>query len=517
LEVEVTAPALTFSALSKTFGGQQALRGVDFSVAQGEVHGLLGQNGSGKSTLIKILAGFHAPDPGASLTIAEQDVPLPLPPGGVRPFGVAFVHQHLGLIPPVTVLENLLLTRLSGRGGIARPWAISWARERAAARQLFERYGLDIDPNVPLSRLSSVERALVAIVRAVEEIAAGHARIGHGVLVLDEPTPFLPRADVDRLFTLVRRVVAQGASVVFVSHDIDEVLEITDRATVLRDGRVAGVLTTAEATRETVVGMIVGRQLTAGPARTATTASAPAAVAIADLSGGQVAQVSLSLRAGEIVGLTGLLGSGYEQIPYLVYGALPAAGGTLTLGPQQIDLTALTPAAAIKAGLVLIPGDRPVAGGVGGLPIVDNVTLPALASRFRPFLLRRGAMLSSSRALGDRFGVAPNRPMLPLASLSGGNQQKVILAKWLQLSPKLILLDEPTQGVDVGARQTVYQAIRDAASAGACILCASSDADQLAEICHRVVVLGRGRIAAELAPPELSKHAITECCYGLAA
>jgi ribose transport system ATP-binding protein len=513
----VTASALEFSGLSKTFGGQQALRSVDFSVAAGEVHGLLGQNGSGKSTLIKILAGFHAPDPGATLRIAGQDVPLPLPPGGVRPFGVAFVHQHLGLIPPVTVLENLLLTRLSGRGGIARPWAIDWARERTAARGLFERYGLDIDPGVPVSRLSSVERALVAIVRAVEEIAVGPARSGHGVLVLDEPTPFLPRADVDRLFTLVRRVVAAGASVIFVSHDIDEVLEITDRATVLRDGQVAGVMVTANATRETVVGMIVGRQLQRGPSRSVAVRGGSAAVTVENLSGGQVADISLSLRGGEIVGLTGLLGSGYEQVPYLIYGALQAQSGTLMLGSERIDLTALTPAAAIKAGLVLIPGDRPVAGGVGALPIVDNVTLPALASRFRPFLLRRGAMLAASRSLGERFGVVPNRPMLPLASLSGGNQQKVILAKWLQLSPKLILLDEPTQGVDVGARQTVYQAIRDAAATGACVVCASSDAEQLAEICDRVVVLGRGRIAAELTQPALSKHAITECCYGLAA
>jgi ribose transport system ATP-binding protein len=327
----------------------------------------------------------------------------------------------------------------------------------------------------------------------------------------------LPRADVDRLFTLVRRVVANGASVIFVSHDIDEVMEITHRATVLRDGRVAGVLRTPEATRDKVVGMIVGRQLQTAPSKVAATGAASAAVIITQLSGGQVAEISLALRAGEIVGLTGLLGSGYEQVPYLIYGALRAENGTLMLGSERFDLPALSPAAAIKAGLVLIPGDRPLAGGVGGLPIMDNVTLPALANRFRPFLLRRGAMVMASRDLGDRFGIVPNRPMQPLASLSGGNQQKVILAKWLQLSPKLILLDEPTQGVDVGARQTVYQAIRDAASAGACVLCASSDAEQLAEICDRVVVLGRGKIAAELAPPDLSKHAITECCYGLAA
>ena len=512
----MTAPALAFRNLSKTFGGQRALRDVDFTVAPGEVHGLLGQNGSGKSTLIKILAGFHAPDPAGTLTIGGEDVPLPVPPGGLRAFGVAFVHQHLGLIPPVTVLENLLLTRLSGRG-MARRWAIDWARERAAALRLFERYGLNIDPAQPLSRLSSVERALVAIVRAVEEIGAAHARSGHGVLVLDEPTPFLPRSDVDRLFTLIHRVVDGGASVIFVSHDIDEVLEITDRATVLRDGAVAGTIAAADATRDALVGMIVGRKLERGGPRPAATGSTAAAVTVTGLSGGQVAEVSLGLRAGEIVGLTGLLGSGYEQVPYLVYGAQRARAGLLTLGSERIELPTLTPGAAIRAGLVLIPGDRPVAGGVGSLPIVDNITLPALGSRFRPFLLRRNAMVAASRALGERFGVVPNRPGMQLASLSGGNQQKVILAKWLQLSPKLILLDEPTQGVDVGARQKVYQAIREAATTGACVLCASSDAEQLADICDRVIVLGRGRIAAELTPPGLSKHAITECCYGLAA
>ena len=270
-------------------------------------------------------------------------------------------------------------------GGIARPWAIDWARERTAARGLFERYSLDIDPGVPVSRLSSVERALVAIVRAVEEIAAGGpAKSGNGVLVLDEPTPFLPRADVDRLFTLVRRVVAAGASVIFVSHDIDEVLEITDRATVLRDGQVAGVMVTANATRDAVVSMIVGRRLQPGAPRSVAVGQGPAAVTVEKLSGAQVTDISLSLRSGEIVGLTGLLGSGYEQVPYLLYGALQAQSGTLMLGTERIDLTTLTPAAAIKAGLVLIPGDRPVAGGVGALPIVDNLTLPALTSRFRP-------------------------------------------------------------------------------------------------------------------------------------
>ncbi|MFL5287186.1 MAG: sugar ABC transporter ATP-binding protein [Rhodopila sp.] len=504
---QAMGPALEIRRLSKTFGGQKALREVDFSLLPGEVHGLLGQNGSGKSTLIKVLAGFHEPDPGATLSVFGQDVPLPVPPGEFRRLELSFVHQTLGLVPSLTVLENLLLPRLS----TSRAWRIDWAAERAAARATLARYNLDIDPSAPLSRLSSVERALVAIVRAVEEIGARR-----GVLVLDEPTPFLPRRDVERLFAMIRRIAAGGSAVVFVSHDIDEVREITDRATVLRDGQVAGTLVTQAASREAFVRMIIGRDLDAAASRPARAVPAPTVV-LSGLSGGQVEDLTIALAPGEIVGITGLLGAGYEQVPYLAYGALPATSGTLELPGHRLGLADLSPAAALEAGLVLIPADRPVAGGVGALPVVDNVTLPALSRRFRPWLLRRGQMLRVARDLNAAFGVTPNRPELTLSALSGGNQQKVILAKWLQLQPILVLLDEPTQGVDVGARQLVFRAIRAAAQNGACVLCASSDADQLAEICDRVLVLARGRLAAEITPPALSKHAIVAQCYQVAA
>ncbi|MGH7037788.1 MAG: sugar ABC transporter ATP-binding protein [Stellaceae bacterium] len=500
-------PALEVRALSKTFGGQRALREVDFTVRAGEVHGLLGQNGSGKSTLIKVLAGFHRPDPGASLRIYGEPAPLPVPPGGFRRYGLSFVHQNLGLVLTLTVLENLLITRLA----TSERWHIDWRQEARAARATFARYELDIDPLATLSRLSSVERALVAIVRAVEE--AGH---GHAVLVLDEPTPFLPRRDVERLFALIRRLAAGEAAVVFVSHDIDEVLEITDRVTVLRDGQVAGTLVTAQSSREEVVRMIVGRDLEASGERQPPPETAPA-VRLRGLVGGQVSGVSLDLRTGEVVGLTGLLGSGYEQVPYLVYGALKAEAGELDLGGRQLSLPQIDPAAAMEAGMALVPGDRATAGGVGALSIADNMLLPVLSRRFHSWLLRRGQMVETARELGQNFGVVPNRPELPLSALSGGNQQKVILAKWLQLGPRLLLLDEPTQGVDVGARRTIFRAIRDAAERGTAVLCASSDAEQLADICDRVLVLSRGSITAEVAPPDLDKHAIVSACYGRAA
>jgi ribose transport system ATP-binding protein len=501
----LAGPALEARGLSKTFGGQKALDGVDLLIGRSEVHGLLGQNGSGKSTLIKILAGFHAPDPGGELRIGGSAVPLPLPPGRARALGISFVHQHLGLIPALTVLENLLLGRLAA----SRSMALSWRRLAAEARTLFARYDLALDPWAPVARLSPVERALLAIVRAVAEVRGeGHA--GAGVLVLDEPTPFLPRRDVDRLFTLIRGIVADGASVLFVSHDIDEVREITDRATVLRDGRVAGTLLTRDASREDVIEMIVGRRLAAfapPPPR----AAAPPFARVRGLRGPGVADFSLDLARGEIVGITGLLGSGYERIPYLLYGAPPAEAGEIALDGATHALTAGTPAASIRRGIVLIPGDRAQQAVIPTLPITDNVTMPVLGRRFRAWALARRGMARLAVQLGQQFEVTPNRPAQPLSSLSGGNAQKVVMAKWLQTAPRLILLDEPTQGVDVGARLAVFNALRAAAARG-CVLCASSDYEQLAMLCDRVLILAEGRVVAELSGAALTKHEIAARC-----
>jgi ribose transport system ATP-binding protein len=501
----LAGPALEARGLSKTFGGQKALDSVDLIIGRSEVHGLLGQNGSGKSTLIKILAGFHAPDPGGELRIGGTTVPLPLPPGRARALGISFVHQHLGLIPSLTVLENLLIGRLAA----SRAWALSWRRLAAEARALFARYDLALDPAAPVSRLSAVERALLAIVRAVAELRE-EAHGGAGVLVLDEPTPFLPKRDVDRLFALIRGIVADGASVLFVSHDIDEVREITDRATVLRDGRVAGSLVTAQASREQVIEMIVGRRLASFAPPPARGIAAPF-VRVRGLRGAGVAGFSLDLARGEIVGVTGLLGSGYERIPYLLYGAQPAEAGELVVDGEVRSLAAASPARSIRAGIVLIPGDRAQQAAIGALPITDNVTMPVLATRFRPWALARRRMARLAGELGAQFEVTPNRPALPVSSLSGGNAQKVVMAKWLQTAPRLILLDEPTQGVDVGARLAVFAGLRAAAAQG-CAICASSDYEQLAMLCDRVLILAGGAVVGELAGSALSKHTIAERC-----
>jgi ribose transport system ATP-binding protein len=502
--------ALYLTDLSKTFGGQKALDRVSLEVRQGEVHGLLGQNGSGKSTLIKVLAGFHPPDAGSRLAICGTDVPLPLAPGAFRHYRMSFVHQHLGLIPALTVVENLLIGRLAG----AHAWAINWPAERRAARARFERYGIDIDPAAAVSTLPPVQRALLAIVRAAGEMSEGSGD-GNGLLILDEPTPFLPKQDVQQLFRLMRSIVATGASAIFVSHDVDEVMDITDRATILRDGRVAAQLDSKAASRGDFVEAIVGRRLAASSTPTPQPRGAEH-VNIRDLTGGGVRRFALSAGAREIIGLTGLIGSGYDDVCHLLYGARRAESGTLAMAGRSIALPGITPRAAIAAGIVLIPGDRANSGVIGMLPVSDNVTMPVLGSVFRPWMLDRGGMVGRARDIGKRFEVRPPDPTLPMSALSGGNQQKVVLGKWFQQKPQLILLDEPTQGVDIGARQTVFHHIRSAAAEGAVVLCASSDYEQLAALCGRVLIFSAGEVVASLEGAEISKESIAEACLGSA-
>ena len=501
-------PALSVRHLSKRFGGATALDDVSLDVAPGEVHGLLGQNGSGKSTLIRVLAGFHAPEPGARLAIHGQDVGLPIPPGAALGLGLAFVHQHLALVPSLSVLENLRINQFATR----TQWRIDWRAERRKARETFRRFGLAIDPDARIGDLPQVERALVAIVRAFEDIAANTRRDRPGLLVLDEPTPFLPRAGVDQLFALVRNIVAHGTSVIFVSHDVDEVMEITDRATILRDGVVAGSLVTREATAEQFVELIVGRRVRLFRGGRRDLSGAPLAARIGGLSGGTVREVSIDLRQGEIVGLAGLIGSGFDEVPYLVFGAARAESGTIHLDGRRYPAAKLSPPDAIAAGMALLPADRLAAAGVAALSVADNITLPVLADFFRAGMLDWPRVVARAAELCRAYEVRPNQPELKLGSLSGGNQQKVVLAKWLQAKPRLLLLDEPTQGVDVGARQSLFAALDAAARAGAAILCASTDYEELAQICDRVLIFARGRVMRELGGAELCKESIAERC-----
>jgi ribose transport system ATP-binding protein len=500
-------PALSLRHLSKRFGGALALNDVSLDVLPGEVLGLLGQNGSGKSTLIKILSGYHDPEPGGELLIHGASVKLPVPAGTTERLGLAFVHQHLGLVPSLTVLENLRIGAIASH----TRWWMNWRREHDRARETFARFGLSIDPAARIADLPQVERALVAIVRAFDSVQS-EGRAHAGILVLDEPTPFLPRTGVDQLFGLVRAIVREGAAVIFVSHDVDEIREITDRATVLRDGVLAGTLVTKDATHADFVELIVGRRVDLFHSTPRDLSGRPVAAAVRGATGGALRDVSVEIREGEILGLAGLIGSGFDDLPYLIYGANPAAAGTLRLpGGHERPLRSMSPATAIAADIALLPSDRLGAAGVGALSIVDNVSLPVL-DEFRSLLLKWSGIFDRALQLGADYQVRPNRPEMKLASLSGGNQQKVLMAKWLQTEPRLLLLDEPTQGVDVGARQHLFAALSDAAARGIAVMVASTDFEQLAQICDRVLIFARGGVVAELAGATISKTSIAEQC-----
>ncbi|KAA3511628.1 MULTISPECIES: sugar ABC transporter ATP-binding protein [Agrobacterium] len=500
---------LTMKNIRMRFGSYDALKGVSLSIRRGEVFGLLGQNGSGKSTMIKVLAGFHQPEPGSEIVLWGQKMTLPLDPMEIKKRGVAFVHQHLGLVPSLTVLENMRVTAL----GQKTPWFVNWRREAAAISKLFAEFDLSIDPFRSVADLPPVERAFVAIIRAFEDLRASDAGYGgEGILVLDEPTPFLPAADVQRLFALIRSIVKTGASVVIVTHDIDEVRDITDRVAVLRDGELVDILDTRSSARQSILDTIVGSRIDAFEKTRMASSGVPAAVSVRGLSHGGAAPFDFDIREGETLGVTGLIGSGFAALPYLLYGAKRGTG-EISLGGKTVRIDAMTPFAAQQMGIAFLPGDRLGAAGVGSLSVTDNITFPVLDTLLKPYGLDRPGMTREAARLAQIHDVRPDNPHLPLGTLSGGNQQKVLLAKWLQIKPKLLMLDEPTQGVDFGARQQIFKALDRAAADGTAILCASTDNEQLEQICDRIIVFSRGRPVIELKGSDISRKAITEACF----
>jgi ribose transport system ATP-binding protein len=495
------------------------LKDVSLTLRGGEVWGLLGENGSGKSTMIKILAGFHHPDPGAELEIDGADVKLPLRGDESLELGLAFVHQDLGLFPKLSVVENFAVTGFQQ----SSPGLIRWRQEARRARRMLDAFGIDIDPRRSVGSLSAAERAMLAIVRAAgllaERAEAGGGSIGSGTLVLDEPTVFLPEEDSARLYELIGRVAGQGAAVLLVSHHLAEVRTVTDHVAVLRDGVLQGTWETAKVTDEELVQAIVGRRaerLTHTPPAPA--AGTEARVKVAGLRGGRVHSASFEVRPGEILGVTGLVGSGFEDIPTLLFGARTAEAGSVRIGDRDFEARKLTPRKAMERGVALIPGDRLISGGVAGQSTASNLTLPTISNYFSGGRLHlRRERREAGEAL-QRFSVRPPDPSLNFGMLSGGNQQKLVLAKWLRGDlPDLLVLHEPTQGVDVGARFQVYDLLAGLLEQGMAMLCASTDFEQLEQLCSRVIVFRDGEIGAELNGPEVTEERMATESYGEAA
>jgi ribose transport system ATP-binding protein len=505
----MSAPAshtvLSARSVSKTFSGKTVLRDLDLDVRPGEVHGLLGQNGSGKSTFIKILAGFHAPDDGASLEIAGRPVALPLDPSEPHLLGLSFVHQDLGLVPEMTVLENLRIRSFETGFG----WRIRWRRERRRVREALDRFGLQhVSPRVEIASLRDVERALVAIVRALEQLK-GHTG---GLLVLDEPTAYLPRDGVDRLFHAVRTVAAAGHGVLFVTHRLEEVRALTDRVTILRDGAHVETADTASLTERDLIERILGRSL-GELYPSAHHMRGDIALSVDGVAGSVVRSFSLQLRRGEIVGLTGLLGMGQEQVPHLLFGSQPATAGRVELGGRALDLARMSPRRAIAEGIALLPANRLREGAAQAATVTENVTLATLSAYFRRGLLNHRRERRDVAAKMREFQVVPPEPMRVFAKLSGGNQQKALLAKWFATRPRIFLLHEPTQGVDIGAKQQIFAQIRDVAEAGGAVIIASVEYEDLAHLCDRVLVFRDGEVVAELDGADLVEHRIVEQCF----
>jgi ribose transport system ATP-binding protein len=518
-------PALKATNLAKSFGGFQALKGVDLAINGGEVVALLGENGSGKSTLVKILSGYHEPEPGGELRMNGVDVPLPVPLGEARHVGLSFVYQDLGMANDLLVVENLFVGNRVTRG-FASASPINWRSERERAREIFRRYEVDLDPNAQVGRMRPTSQALLAIVRAAHELREyrqGQGQTG-GVLILDEPTVFLPEHEKVFLFDLVRRVTAEGFGVLFVSHDMTAVREIANRAVVLRDGVKVGDVTVKDVSDADLIELVSGHRLDRAAIEQATTHGSgdgnatvgETILSVKDVSGRRVRGISFDLHAGEILGIAGLLGAGSEDLPYILFGDVPGSAGEVTIGDWSGDVSELTPSRSIKLGVALVPADRKQQGAVADLPVSLNLLSLSLKNFVEGGFLRLDKLLGVANQRTQANDVRPRDASLNMSALSGGNQQKVVLARWLEQNPNVLLLHEPTQGVDVATRHQIYELMRARAAAGVAILWVSNDFDELATVSHRILLCAGGAIAGAVAPP-YSRDRITSEVYSATA
>ncbi|PXW35994.1 UNVERIFIED_CONTAM: monosaccharide ABC transporter ATP-binding protein (CUT2 family) [Williamsia faeni] len=493
--------ALTISGLSKTFGGQRALSDVDLLLAPGEIRGLVGQNGCGKSTLIKVLAGYHDPDEGAEIKVTGHELHLGLPGSG-EAAGLRFVHQELGLVDSLDVVDNLAL----GHGYKTTSFGtIDVRAERAQAKTALAELGFDLNLKKLASDLTMSERTMLAVARAVQG-RAGEAN----VLVLDEPTANLPAAEAVRLFDLVRRIRDRGVAVLFVSHHLHEVFSLCDSVTVMRDGKVVTTRKLEGLDEPGLVELMIGRRVDeflADPEGETTDFTGEPVLEVSGLTCGAVDDLSFTIRAGEVLGIAGITGSGREEMVPALFGA-ETRGGTVVVEGKEVGNG--RPDLAMAAGMGCVPAERLSNAAFTSASLRENVSVAD------PWAYTKGGMLRVKREKSDvatwleRLGVRPTGDTeRHLGTLSGGNQQKVVLARWLRRKPRVLLLDEPTQGVDIGAKADIHTLVDEAAQAGAAVLVVSTDHGELARLCDRVIVLSVGRVVDDFSRPRIDPDRLT--------
>jgi ribose transport system ATP-binding protein len=490
---------LIMEGITKSFGGAPALRGVDFDLRPGEVHALMGENGAGKSTLMKVLAGVHEPDSG-TIRIDGRQVTVHSPAQATA-LGIAIIHQELNTIPDMTVAENLAL----GAEPRTRFGSLDRRRLLRDAEEKLGRVRADIDPRLPMRRLSVGRQQMVEIARALAEDAR--------ILVLDEPTAALSNREAQQLFALIDEMRDAGMGLVYISHRMEEVWRLADRVTVLRDGRTVGTSLRAEITPERVVTQMIGRDVEDLYVHDDRTPGEVVLRVEGLTDGAGIGPVDLELRAGEVVGMVGLIGAGRSEIARMIYGADRARSGTVTLDGRPLDRR--SPTASIRQGIGLLPENRKEEALFPQMTIRDNLVTSALDRLSRLGVLRGGAVARTAREQMDALRIRTG-PLEEVQRLSGGNQQKVVLGRWLAVGPRVLILDEPTRGVDIGAKHEIYRIINEQVSKGVAVLVVSSDLPEALGISDRVLVVRGGRIVAELPREEATEEAVMLHATGVA-